>query len=434
MIFVIIAYVYLFKKIINRKSYIDLFTFLILLSVPFYYGQHIIAILNPNYLIQNYDFSILDKRIPDDYIIYGTFLAIDSLLIMYSGYLSVHSNRIIRNNQVNSNYNCYLKYIGWLFLLITIIPTIDLLIAQYKLTLINGYLGRRIMENESDYFEILGVSYTKILLAQLFIPSVFSLVIYYNGKKHTKLLFGLLIGYSILYAMTGSRFTILKIIISMVFIMFIWIKQPTIKDVKRLFLFGIGTAAFFTIGSIVRNIGIDSIEGNDISSNFKIFDTLWESGITFTTISNILYRCPENVDFFYGNSYIGALLQCIPGASNFDFFSENTLHLSAVFSPFYFGKNALFGYGSSFIAELYYNFGYLMFFIVYWFGKCFAMIKNAMIKARNSNKPLTFLLCVCLCGELAYAIRNDLCNIPRNLLFSAGVICIVAKIIERLRK
>lgn len=434
LVFVVYNYIYLIRRIVKRGDFLSIYTVLLFLSIPFYYGQHIIALIDPNYLISEHDFSILDGIIPDRYIIYATFLGIDSLLIMFAGYASVPLKNIDYDSSIDLSKQKALKTIGWLTFLLSVYPAFHLVLAEYQLTLINGYLGRRMLETEGDYFQLLGVSYLEIMIAQFFLPAIYALLIAYKGKKYNRVLFGILIVYCLAYSMTGSRFTVLKIIVCIVLIIYTWIKKPTYKDFRRLAVFGLGAAIFFTVGSIIRNVGIDTVNGGDIKSNLDLYDTFWESGITFSTISNILYRCPSAVDFFYGKSYLGAVLQCIPGASSLSFFSHNNLHVSATFSPLYYGADSLVGYGSSFIAEAYYNFGYLALFFIYWLGRAFAKVKNSMINAQNMGNPLSFLFCVCACGELAYAVRNDLCNIPRTLLYSVGIIVILSLFINKLNK
>lgn len=433
MVFVILGYVYLFRRIIATRDYISIYTILLLLSVAFYYGQHFVAMINPSYLLSTHEFSILDKRIPDRYIIYATFLCIDCLLIMYAGYSTVPRNEL----HVQEIDNCRLRtfrFVGWVFFLLSILPAFRLIVAEYQMTVMNGYLGRRILESEDNYLQLLGVSYIELLVAQLFIPSIYTLIIAYKGKKYNMLFYCVLLVYCALYLMTGSRFTILKILVCVVFINYIWVKSPATRDYKRLLIYGCAVAALFTIGSIVRTIGVDIVSGADISSGFKIYDTFWESGITFTTISNMLYQCPDYVDYFYGKSYIGALLQCIPGSSGFDFFVHNNMHISATFSPLYYGQGSMAGYGSSFIAEAYYNFGYLVYIPIYFGGRLFAKAQNSMVIAQNTSNPIKFLITVSLCGELAYAVRNDLVNIPRILLYSVGIIVFVASLFNRLKQ
>lgn len=123
---------------------------------------------------------------------------------------------------------------------------------------------------------------------------------------------------------------------------------------------------------------------------------------------------------------MGSILLFLPSFMRFDFFETYNLVVSATFSPLYYNTN-LIGYGSSFITEAYYNFGYLMFPFMILMGALFGKLENLLIKAKvTRNAPLFFLITYVL-SELIYIVRNDIYAIPRFVIFYAIVPLVLYK-------
>lgn len=432
-IFIIVSYVFIIRNCLINKEINNILFIIIILSIFFYFGQQIIAVIDSDYLIEEQEFSILDGRLSDESIINAMFLIMNSLLLMTSGFVSDTKDNVDfqkrdkRKAKGKTNLKkklVALKIVAYVFILISIIPTIKYLLAQYRLTQEYGYLGRRNLESNENYYDILGISYLEIVLSAFFIPSVYSLLIATRSKIEKTFSYSLIILYILLYTYTGSRFNILKIVVSVFFIQTIWIKPLDKRDIKKYLIIGLCLIGLFTAGSLARNTG--DRNALDVSLNeLNISDTLWESGITFTTVSNILDNCPKNVDFFWGKSYLGGILQCLPEFLRFNFFEKYTIVTSSIFSHYYYNTRA-FGYGSSFIAEMYFNFGVLIYPMMIMYGFVLRKIDYAIKYAKLNKSPYLFLILVYVCGELAYSVRNDLNSILRSTLFSIGIIILLS--------
>ena len=173
--------------------------------------------------------------------------------------------------------------------------------------------------------------------------------------------------------------------------------------------------------------------GNAVSDGFGLSPTLWESGITFTSVSNMLDKCPSEVEFFYGKSWIGGILQCLPSPLRFGFFDKYTIITSSTFSHLYYNTTN-YGYGSSFIAEGYYNFGYFIYPIIFLFGVILSKINEKLKQVRLKESPYSFLVLVYICGEIAYGIRNDLNSVIRICISSVVIIAISAVAYDNVKR
>lgn len=428
---VVLLYYYMIKTTIQYRGVKNCFFMLLVLSIFFYYGQHLVAIFNSTYLKDNDGAGLLSGKIPDNMIIHATFIAIICMLILHAGFFSV---KPISLHQCNANdinkCNKGLIKAGWIILLLSIYPTFKYLFALLELQTIYGYLGRRMMETEDNYLATLGIARWQILLANLFLPSIYALLIGYRGSGKSKWVYLLLAIYLLIYLFTGSRFMVLKALVIIALIQLLWIKPFKIYNVKIIIIAATVLAIVFSVGSLIRGYTKDSFNIEEVNEGLSLSGILWESGITFTTISNVLYCCPSKVDFFYGKSLLGSVLQCLPNIFRFGFFDHNVLSVSETFSPLYYGSGTDHGYGSSFIAEAYYNFGYLMFVYIFILGICLGKINQSLVKAYNNNSAYLFFCLVSLCGELVYGVRNDLSSIPRIMLTTTFVVLVLSLLLH----
>ena len=438
LLFVTVAYVFMIYNCLRMKGATNVLFIILCLSTMFYYGQHIVAVFDSNYLLSAQTYSILDGKLPDNCIINASYLIIACLLLLTGSFLArrdagdmlVFEENALSQASLERKLKA-LKVIAVVFLLVSIYPTIKYLSAQYALSQTYGYLGRRNLEVESDYFQILGVSYFEVSLSQFFLPALYALMMSVKSKTGRIITYALMIIYLVMYYMTGSRYNLLKMLVTVFLIRVIWIKPLNKKEIKKYIWIGVVFIVLFSVGSILRNSVNVTFNLDQIVDELSPSGTLWESGITFTTVSNLMDKCPSVVPFFYGKSWIGSILQCLPNALRFGFFDENTLQTSSTFSHLYY-NTSVFGYGSSFIAEGYYNFGVFIFPVMLLFGVFLRWINDRLKLAKLTSSPFLFLILVYVCGELAYGVRNDLSSVLRTTLSTVVIIVVFAFIVERM--
>ena len=436
MIFVFASYFYMIRHCIKNKQIINVLFMIIILSIFFYYGQHIVALIDSKYLILGQNNHILDGKLKDNTIIRATYLAIECLLLVFSGYnITTKKNKIdSQEHELEiSDYDVKLqalKVVGWFVLLVSLFPTIKLLIAQYHANIVYGYLERRALESDPNYYQILGISPIFNILSQFFLISLYALLIAYKGKKIKPFISTIIVIYCILYYLTGSRFALVKMFITLFLIESIWINPIGKKNIKKYVAIISILGIAFVFGTALRSNEVNISDIGSVIAHLKLEGMFWETGITFTSISNIIENCPSIVDYFYGKSVIGAILQCLPEIFRFGFFDKYTLHISSIFSPLYYHVTNH-GYGSSFIAEAYYNFGPLIGIFMLIYGRFLRFIQDKMECAKVYHSPYIFLILTVLCGSLVYGVRNDLSSVLREMLFTVVIFVVLTCTVEK---
>ena len=424
--FIIVCYIYLLYTTQRRYGFFNVFFMLLALSLFFYYGQHFVVLFDINHLYKINEDSIISKILSDDVYVKATYIVIISLLVMHAGFFCVKNTQkewIIK--PLNQKKLKSLRIAGWFGLLISVYPMIRYQVSLFALQMTLGYGGRRQLEGDADYLSTLGVSSLIIYLADLFVPSLYALLIGYKGRKHKAIVYTLIFAYLGINLVLGSRFMILKVIVVLLFIQFVWISPPDKKMMKKLVVAGVVLVVIFSLLTKLRGMTSDSVSMSDAAEGVGISSVLWETGITFTCVSTVLAYCPSKIDFTWGASVVGAFLQCLPEPMRFGYFDNHTLLLSSIFSPLYY-NSTLIGFGSSFIAEGYWNFGYFLFLYMFLLGIVLAKMTKMLNTAQYTSSPYLFLVLSSVCGDLAFGVRNDLSAIPRMILTHTFVILIIA--------
>ena len=438
-VFVLFSYYCIFQVLWKTYQSINFIFIFILLSFPFAYGQHVVALFDSNYFFRFQTFHILDGRLQDSSIINATYFIIVFLILLTVGYIlsnTYYKKQIIVNESGLMAGNSIVIFISLIFLLISIYPAFKEVIAQYNLSRQFSYLVRRQLESQENYYELLGVGTIELYLGKWFLPSIYMLLITFHEIKMRILPYSILLVYSAIYMLTGSRFTLLKIILVVFLIEYIWHKSITIRQIKYLPIVLIPIIVSFSIISSLR--GDSGVTLDDFFTNASLYingsplsATLWETGITFTSVSNVFDKVPSVVPFFVGKSYLGAILVCLPAFLRFGFTDNNVFTISSTFSPLYYGTKG-FGYGSSIYAEQFYNFGYFALIVAIFLGIIIGKLEKKMFLYQKQRNLSQFLLIIFILGELIYSVRNDLYAIPRTVLISVGIPLMVIWLVKSL--
>lgn len=429
---------YISKRQVQRVSF---FRILLLLSFFFYFGQHLLVCIDQGFLRSTKNYTVLSCNVSDESIIKAIFFIVRMLLVLYFGYSigCSNTNRYYtadNNQEENDSFEKYLHIVFKLFFLISIIPAFAIAIYRMGLASSIGYSELREID-DTVYTSGGPIILMSSYIMQWFLPSTYMLILLNTGKKRiSRLLVCILLAYSVLYVMSGSRFTILKIGVILFLIIYVWKKEFDIKEVIKigLLLFGVGVifSAISSSRDSMSNFSLATITKGLLSEN-PISPILWETGITFHSVSNILEHCPRDVGFSNGASYIGSLLVCLPGLFRGAFFETHEMSVSAVFSPFFYG-NTYVGYGSSFIAEAYYNLGYLAPLGICLLGYVLGKMEDVLHKSSATRNVTLFYIVACIFGELAYGIRTDLWSVPRTCIFYILLPVFIAKVLSKITR
>lgn len=435
-LYAVFVYLYILLSLKRRVKGITFFAFFLLISFFFYFGQHILSFFNSSYLRTSSYYTILNSNVSKEYVIKGSFLIIRTLLLLFFGYMVGRSyeKRIefFKNKQPSSDY--FFSLVFTIIFFSSLIPAF--VIAVYRMGIANavGYSELREMD-DTIYLSGGQIIYVFSYLRHWFLPSCYALIMVKKGFLRNGI-FAVLILYSLIYILSGSRYEILKIIGSIFLIIYVWDKRSIRKDSLKIVIIGFFAVVVLSTISKIRDSGyginklLESLSEGFLDSS--IAPVLWESGITFHSVSNLLMHCPSDVPFANGSSLIGSILVCLPNALRFGFFDTHVLHTSAIFSPFFYG-NTWVGYGSSFIAEAYYNFGFLYPAVILVYGVLLGKLEQRLFYAADNQLSTTGLLVIYIFGELTYGIRSDLYGIPRQVLLYVLLPILLVRLLSKIR-
>lgn len=407
---------------------------LILLSIPFYLGDQLSVLLHLQDKMMTSDHSILDGIIPAEDIYSAMFLLMSCLLTLHIGYVVVYrkvNSDEIYNEESGVITRSSMRMVGMIIYAITIVPTFIARMYEMYIAITIGHLSFRL--SSGQYFT--GIFYLFDYLSDWFVPSCFMILIA-NHKNKDKIFSTIsILAYCVIYVLSGNRFEILGIVfaLSCVYIYWFGVKVPLRKIVKYGIVAIIGIIVFEIVGA-ARNVssGVSMFSKEVLDAVFErgilysIFET---TGNTFTSIANTIRCVPKMVPFNYGKSIIGSLIYVLPSGIRNSLLGDTILHISATLSPYYYGWT-MSGYGSSYITEAYFNFGYFAIPIIIIYGIVLATVSNNFVR-RSKENAYKFFFYIYLINEFAMAIRNDLYQIPRHLVLYVLLPYFVCKLISK---
>jgi hypothetical protein len=411
----------------------NVYLILILLSIPFYLGDQLSILLHYQDKMMTSDHSILDGIIPNEHIYSAMFLLMACLLTFHIGYITIYDRKRNNDDSIRAREGIsrsVMRMIGMAIYLITIIPTLIARMYEMYIAISIGHLSFRL--SSGQYFT--GIFYFADYLSDWFVPSCFMILIA-NQNRLDKIISTMsILAYCVIYVLSGNRFEVMGIVFALACTYIYWfeVKVPLSKIFKYSFLAFLGIIAFEVVGA-ARNIssGVSMFSKEILDSVFdrgilySIFET---TGNTFTSIANTIRCVPAMVPYNYGKSIIGSLIYIFPSGIRNALLGDTVLHISATLSPYYYGWT-LSGYGSSYITEAYFNFGYFAIPIVMIYGGVLAVVSQNFIDKSKDN-AYAFFFYIYLINEFAMAIRNDLYQTLRHVVLYVFLPYFVCRIVS----
>ena len=420
-IYCLFIYLWIFLSSYYVKNRIDIYSILILITIPFYLGDQLSVLLGYQEYMLASDHSILDGIIPNGDIFKAMFYLSESLLALHFGYMIGIKNKVIAVDshfegviaKENSQRN-KMRFIALVLYFATIIPALIIRIYDIYMSMVMGHLAYRL------YGAVSGILYYFDYFADWFAPACLMLLVFCKNSFEQKVATFSIIGYCGLYLLSGNRMEIVGIAFATLCVYIYWydLKISAGNVIKFAILGILLISVFLAVGS-TRNAsgGFDMFSAETFSNIFggKFLYSIFETtGNTFTSIANTIRCVPSMIDYNYGKSVLGSLLYILPSSLREPYLSSIVTHISSVLSPYYYGWN-LAGYGSSFITEAFFNFGYFGLLIICVYGAITSKIIN-VIENCDKNKPFVYYAAIYMILEIANAIRNDLYFIPRHVV------------------
>lgn len=308
--------------------------------------------------------------------------------------------------------------IGYFLLFISIIPTFYMLKKDIMTIQIYGY-GATLQAVSG------GIEKIFTLLSEFFPISVVWLLIYEKRKQGKMIALLLTAAYIFLQLAGGSRIQVFRFAVILFLIYSLYYKKINKRNMIFLLLMGgIGVFILSLISSIRTMIYASSNLSELIQKtalnlweNNFIVETLRELGNT-QIINTLVYKeCPKVIDYAYGTSYLKMLFSIVPNL--WGGVHPSSIDVDSVFSPLYSKTTGL---GSSFVAEAYWNFGFLSIIFCFILGKIFTYIDiglNEVCRLDTKDNKLKAYIFFYLCFLLIFWVRSSCNGFGRSVLFAA---------------
>ncbi|MGN8767038.1 O-antigen polysaccharide polymerase Wzy [Blautia massiliensis (ex Liu et al. 2021)] len=308
--------------------------------------------------------------------------------------------------------------IGYFLLSISIIPTFYMLKKDIMTIQVYGYDVTLQAVNG-------GIEKIYTLLSEFFPIAIVWLLIYEKRKRGRSLVLVLTVVYILLQLAGGSRIQVFRFVIILFLMYSLYYKKINKRNMILFLLAGlIGIFVLSLISSIRTMIYVSSNLSEliqkaalDLWENNFIVETLRELGNT-QIINTLVYKeCPKVIDYAYGTSYLKMFFSVVPNL--WGGVHPSSIDVDSVFSPLYSKTTGL---GSSFVAEAYWNFGFLSIIFCFLLGKIFTHIDiglNEVCRLDAKDNKIKAYIYFYLCFLLIFWVRSSCNGFGRSVLFAA---------------
>jgi oligosaccharide repeat unit polymerase len=415
-----------------EKELISIYVFFMLFSVLFYLGQPIAFLLGADnstlnvYSIKIYSYTILNE----------------TLVFVLISYMLIHLGAIIfrkkftstkKINGISNDFSSSMNFVGILLLSVSIIPTLILIINSINAVSTKGYIGLFTSTNTiAVNGGLLGVS------AGFFVPSLYLLLIANaNRKFERRSITTIFLLYILVVFMLGRRGENSVFLLGYLLIWHNLVKPIKGKKLLRVIMLGILMILLLSIISSVRSsIGTGGIVTVVRSSilNTNIVDIIRgifsEFGITLLVPATIIDKVPKVIPFYNGKTILNFFMMLIPNI----FWETNPGlidgTLERLVSPF-IRSGTVGGIGGSFLAELYYNFGYFSYLCLPFYGVLLAWMTKLLDCRRFYTNKLMFYFSVYMFTNVLWVIRSEILTSGKEILYFAIFPIVLIKFLNK---
>lgn len=420
---IFIYFIFFITWFLHCKNKLNFYTIFLAFTYAFYFGQFLLLLLGIPFKT---DRNIVSGLLPYDGILKTAILILIFMIILHLTVLLSTSNinkyscTELKENNGNSKViykNYEFKKIALFMFYISIIPSFIDLIDNIKITFSSGY-GAIF---SSERYTLGGFDNILKFISLFTIPSFLMLFILYKNTKKLKIINLIFMVYIIMYFMSGSRLSGVLILTIILLIRHYWYKEFTNREFIKISIIAFVLIAIMSLISEIRNsIYISNDIGELIENSFKnimydnpIFIALEETGYTFLATATVITYCPIVVPFNKGASYLNSLLMLFPNLF-WDVHPAAASNTDIVFRRFLTQYG---GIGSSFIAEAYYNFGFLCILLAPLFGILIGILTKNIIKYSRQNNYSKFYLYIYVAQFTLFYVRSDTVSFWRNFVY-----------------
>jgi oligosaccharide repeat unit polymerase len=366
-------------------------------------GQLLLEVfrLNPN--------GILENQFTSDALLRTIIYVLLGLTLFHLGALvsRFHSFTSLRRKLEDTD----IRIVGWGLFVVAIVPAVMLLKDAITAVMSSNILALYGNDDPTGFHAI------PLLLSKLLIPSALFIL---AGSRKSR--FGVGISFVIVLSYTLIMFVLgLRSAAIMPLLAYIWLYDRLVRRIPRIWIVLIGSIVFFLIFPIIAVFRTQSLATIDIAGGITGIDNpalaiISEVGNSMLTVAHTMDLIPLIRDYDLGQGYLYALLTIVP-----NFFWElhpSVAHglaadwLSWQIDPGYASIGG--GYGYSFIAETFFNFGWYGVLLMGAIGYTFARFARS---AEETNSAAKLAMFACFLSFFLIIARGETASIVRPLVW-----------------
>lgn len=425
-----IVMLYCIRKACGAANYISAW---LLLSLPFYFSQVLFYYYNRDIGYLDNIRSIFNGIFSDYTIIKTVFFTLSCLLVLcfaaIESYdrsqrrMNIDDNEIEINSEAEDNLDLhYMRKIGGALFIISLFP-------MMYYWMYAGIIGRTLGYAEMKAINATASRSSLIFICSLvsgwFLPSAYMLLISTKSNIIRRFVELMLIIVAFLIFRAGSRYKVIEMLVAYILIDRYWLNRDGKADYKKYIAVA---GVVYVVSTIIRlNRTGNSFTG--LSSLSLLSSILGDSGSTSMINCAALEFIPDKLEYGYGISFLYGIAAILPAALRTALFpgfqtditGDTLTKLSGVtWSSF----------GSSIIAESYYNFGIFSLVLMALYGVLLGKIVFIQRNKIGQLSPCKFIVYVYLCSELIFAIRSEFSSCFRSVVYYVLIPVALIKILK----
>lgn len=418
--------VYIFSRLqVKALSFPSIF---LALSYLFHFGHIILYAFNLSFgnkglsALWYYDIDIYNQTLIFVYLVLY-FLSLGFIVTLSR----FHDTNNLNHAKIKEESNYKIIILGWIFILIGIIPTISIEYLKLSTFIQSGY-NELFNLNIRDYVQV---------IANCINFGFIALLVGYSdkSKKKANLVFFFAVCFKCFQMVSGGRGESLAFILTFFLIWVSLIHKMKIKEFIAFFI--IGFLSLFLI-SFIANFRISDISLSSFIETFKltlqynpIISVIAEFGSTLTTVCFTMVSIGLTKNFSYGINYIAPILYVFP---NIGGFNEKIVDSSVFIRHIEKFDQPM---GGSYIGELFYSFGWLGVLFAFLIGVLVAFIFLGLKKNKELNNKFKYVLYAQTIPYFFIWIRGYFGGMYRGIIWHSMLAVLIWKMInhyEHLKK
>ena len=402
------------------------------MDVFFLFGFTVVHFQWPLMILFGIDMSVSQYFVDFNYVTYGTYLSSIGGVSWLLGYSIIYPNIKYNLSRYNSIFNHYIFNYNKLLYLNLFLFSIFILTSGQDFFSGTIYKEEDVGTNTSSITAYVA----EIFSVSIIVLTVFVVVEKLNVKTSSltrwilslnKKYLILILIYLILYLSIGDRGSVIQIILSFLILVGVYIRSVKFKELLLLVLLGSVFMSIVGIGRGSNNMLSDGL------NEFNFNEIGFRATLQLANSARVLYSSIEHrdqyQDLFYGKLLIGNFLGVVPKAQsvylNLTDTKKHELSSAAYFTYIKFGEDYVHGEGTTIIADIYINFGYIgVLLAMFLFG---AFYKKVNFELHLKRSYYWVIIAVIVGGYSLYMGRANLLHPLKYVVWSIPMIYFLVK-------